>query len=189
MPTPKEEKTINPTPLAKCELHRSFERARLAGEQAPVQAGFDGESAWSSRGAFRCYGAERGNRNEWKGQLKSHARGLDCLHSGSWRWCCHLDGGVNQTKGVEAGVGSRLGLRISDSESKKPLSVGISANDILTIDGFLLRFSYKSGPRRPSPFDNSTKRLGRQILKVVGFSKPYCRIKWIFSSIYFPTNS
>jgi hypothetical protein len=94
-------------------------------------------------------------------------------------------------------VGSRLGLRISDSESKKPLNVGISANDILTIDGFLRRFSYKSGPRRPSSFANSTKRLGRQIPKLAGFGRPYCRIKidilkHLFSAkllIFFTSNS
>jgi hypothetical protein len=77
-------------------------------------------------------------------------------------------------------------MRISDSESKKPLNVGISANYILTFDGFSSRFSYKSEPRRASPFANSTKRLGQQILKLAGFGKPYCRIKWIFSSICFP---
>jgi nickel-responsive transcriptional regulator NikR len=85
-------------------------------------------------------------------------------------------------------VGSHVGLRISESKSKKPSNVRIAVNNILRFNGFSPRFSYKSGPRRPSPFANSTKRLEQQILELAGFGKPYCRIKWIFSSAGFPLN-
>src|SRR5271163_2439778 len=40
--------------------------------------------------------------------------------------------------------------------------------------------------RRPSSPAESTKRLEHQILKLNGFSKPYCQIKWIFPSIRAP---
>jgi hypothetical protein len=40
--------------------------------------------------------------------------------------------------------------------------------------------------RCPSSPAESTKRLKHQILKLNGFSKPYCQIKWIFPSITAP---
>jgi hypothetical protein len=43
--------------------------------------------------------------------------------------------------------------------------------------------------RRPSPFAESAKRLEHQILKLNGFSNPYCQIKWIFPSIMTPIKS
>lgn len=45
--------------------------------------------------------------------------------------------------GNNAGVRSHLGLRISDSKSKKPLNVRISTADILTFNGFPSRFELR----------------------------------------------
>lgn len=45
-------------------------------------------------------------------------------------------------------VRSHLGLRISESESKKPSNLIISTYNILTFDGLPCRFGRKTGPRR-----------------------------------------
>ena len=63
-------------------------------------------------------------------------------------------------------------------------------------DCFLAPAALVSAPTRLVVFGNvifaahspaeSTKRLEHQILKLNGFSKPYCQIKWIFPSIRAP---
>ncbi len=88
-------------------------------------------------------------------------------------------------------------MRISNFAPKKPSNVRICLVDILTFDGLASSLELQAGRSRigetssspPSSATESTKRLEHQILKLNGFSKPYCQFKWIFPSIMAPIKS